>query len=202
MCACISKTTKQQTSKAIGKVERTVQMIRKFQKLSAPLTIAVWVVFAAGAVAQTVTKHDTDQPIDIEADSLEVQQDNNLAIFTGNVDVKQGDIRLQAKELRVSYGQADGDNEAAANVSGSIRRIDAKGNVFMSTPTETAKGDNGTYDVVKKVITMKGNVVLTRGKNVLRGDQLVYNMVTGRSELKGGGKTRVKGIFVPEKKKK
>lgn len=186
----------------IGKVERTVNMIRILPKTSVLVAVAVWMVCAAGAFAQSAAKHDTDLPIDIQADRLEIQQENNLAIWTGNVDVIQGDIRLQAKELRVSYGQAGGDTDGAANVSGSIRRIDARGDVFMSTPTETAKGDNGTYDVVTKMITMNGNVVLTRGKNVLRGDQLVYNMVTGRSVLTGGKKTRVKGIFVPEKKKK
>jgi lipopolysaccharide export system protein LptA len=183
-------------------------MTKKIQSVLGILVFLGWAVLASTALAQPkLAKHDTDQPIDIEADSLEVQQDKNLAIFTGNVDVKQGNIRLQAKELRVSYGQASGETKADANVSGSIRRIDAKGDVFMSTPTETAKGDNGSYDVVAKVITMTGNVVLTQGGNVLRGNQLVYNMVTGRSEMKGGKmkdgkKTRIKGIFVPEKKKK
>jgi len=178
-------------------------MIRKNCGLLALLVVFGLTALASTVPAQSLTaKHDTDQPIDIEADSLEVQQDNSLAIFKGNVDVKQGDIRLQAEELRVSYGDGGENTENEANVSGSIRRIEATGNVFMSTPMETVKGDIGVYDVVKKQITMNGNVVLTRGKNVLRGDVLVYNMTTGRSELKGGKNTRVKGIFIPEKKKK
>ena len=157
----------------------------------------------SGASGQQLNlgKHDTDQPIEINADSLEVLQDKNLAIFRGNVDVKQGKIRLQADELKVRYRQAGGDQ--SGNVSGSIERIDATGNVFMSTPTETAKGDKGSYDMASRVITLVGNVVLTRGKNVMRGQHLVYNMINGRSEMKGGGKGgRVKGLFVPEKKSK
>ncbi len=181
-------------------------MRRYILKIFGILTFVGFALSLTPSVAQQaiVGKHDTDQPIDIEADSLEVQQENNLAIFRGNVDVKQGNIRLQSQELRVTYGQA-GDNDGGASsggVSGAIRQIEAKGNVFMSTPNETAKGDRGSYDVVNKQIKMSGNVVLTRGKNILRGEQLVYNMVNGHSELKGGKKKRVSGRFETEKKKK
>ena len=41
----------------------------------------------------------SDQPIDINADKLEIQQDKNLAIFTGNVIAEQGLIKLQAEQL-------------------------------------------------------------------------------------------------------
>ncbi len=166
---------------------------------------AIFAVFAASAIAPSTSeaqalkpggKHDTNQPIEINADSLEVQQDNNVAIFRGNVDVKQGEIRLQAKELRVKYRQG-GDNGGDDGISGSIERIDANGDVFMSTPQETAKGDKGVYDLQSRQVTLTGKVVLTRGKNVIRGNKLVYNMINGHAQMKGG---RVKGIFVPDRK--
>ena len=154
-------------------------------------TVAPWAQTAdrAGAI-----QADTDQPIEINADSLEVQQDNNLAIFTGNVDAAQGRIRLRADRLTVHYRPG---GSAAADVQGTISRIEATGQVFVWSPEETAQGDNGVYDVASKQIVLTGTVVLTRGDNVVRGKRLVMNMQTGRSEMKGG---RVQGIFVPPKK--
>ncbi|WP_169566553.1 lipopolysaccharide transport periplasmic protein LptA [Sneathiella limimaris] len=148
---------------------------------------------------------DTDQPIEILADSLEVQQAKQQATFAGNVQVLQGEIRLQAAKLIVHY--SDTKNEKNANTDGDapqIRKIDAVGEVFLSSPRETAQGDKGTYDVINKQINLEGNVVLTQGQNILRGQKMVLDLVSGRSRIVGTGtgnsSGRVRGIFVPEKK--
>ena len=145
---------------------------------------------------------DTNQPIEITADSLEVQQANQQAIFEGNVQVVQGEIRMRSSKLVVHYSEKNQSNDGAPT---NIRQIDAMGDVFLSSPRETAQGDKGVYDVTNKQIDLQGNVVLTQGKNVLRGDNLTLDLVSGKSRVEGGattdGKTgRVKGIFVPEKK--
>lgn len=160
--------------------------------------------FGAGAQTPAI---DTDQPIRINADSLEVKQQQQLAVFAGNVEAVQGNIVLRADTLRVHYKT---DEKGGGNT---ISRLDASGNVFIASPAETAQGQRGVYDVTAKVITLEGGVVLTRGDNVLRGSRLVLNLATGVSKLEGGvsgagmqGVTRrggrVQGIFVPEKKKK
>jgi lipopolysaccharide export system protein LptA len=140
-------------------------------------------------------KHDVDQPIEINADSLEVLQKDRRAVFRGNVDARQGRLRLKADELEVHY-QSKGE---ASQVAGSITRIDARGSVFVSLPMETAQGDVGVYDVTAKKITLTGKVVLTRGDNVIRGQRLVLDLATGKSRIEGGG-GRVRGYFVPRKK--
>jgi len=150
------------------------------------------------ASAQSVVpRGDADKPIEIDADNLEVQQANNLAIFTGNVEATQGQIKLRADQIKVWY-QPDGKSNGSADATGAITRIDAIGNVFVSSLEETAQGDNGVYDVPAKTITLTGQVVLTRGENVIRGQQLVLNMETGRSQVQGGG-GRVRGLFVPSR---
>ena len=158
------------------------------------------VAFAQSAL--TGGSFDTNQPIEITADSLEVQQANQLAIFEGNVQVVQGEIRMRAAKLLVHYVDK---NQSDSGEPANIRQIDAMGDVFLSSPRETAQGDKGVYDVTNKQIDLQGNVVLTQGKNVLRGNKLTLNLITGMSRVEGGGTTdgstgRVKGIFVPEKK--
>lgn len=143
---------------------------------------------------------DTDKPIEISADSLEVKQDENIAIFTGNVDALQGDIRLRASQLTVHYRSGEG-GEAGVNA---ISRIDASGSVFITSGRETAQGETGVYDVENSLITLIQNVVLTRGENVIRGNRLVLDLVTGQTRVDGGESGprsggRVRSLFVPKR---
>ena len=101
--------------------------------------------------------HDANLPIEITADSLEVQQEQQLAIFRGTVDAVQGEMNLRADVLVVHYRPRE-DNQ------NSISLIEAEGSVFVSSPTEMAQGDRGTYDVDAQVVTLDGAVVLTQGE--------------------------------------
>ncbi len=142
--------------------------------------------------------HDTKQPIEIASDSLEVDQDQQIAVFQGNVDAVQGDLRLRTDKLEVHFEQ-DGDNTSTQ----SIDRMKAEGNVFIMSPNETAEGEWAEYEVSSRTITMRDNVRLTQGTNVLCGHTLEMNLDTGRSVLKGSCKTsknepsRVRGLFFP-----
>jgi lipopolysaccharide export system protein LptA len=142
---------------------------------------------------------DSDQPIDIDADNLEVRQDQNLAIFSGNVVAVQGRIQLRAEQLKVWYRPtANGASNSLGSPGGTIMRIDAINRVFVSSATENAKGDMAIYEVEEQRLTLTGAVVLSRGPDVLRGNKLVMNLATGQSKISGG---RVHGRFVPPKRK-
>jgi len=184
--------------------------IAKTSKLAA---VALFVSLSLGAApilaqsALSSSGFDADKPIEILADSLEVQQDKQIAVFEGNVQVIQGDIRLKSSKLHVFYADKSSTKPSAGeDQPPSIRKIEATGNVFLSSPRETAKGDTGTYDVVNKRIQLAGNVVLTQGQNILKGQRMILDLVTGKSRIEGTGagntKGRVRGIFVPQKKTK
>ncbi len=143
-----------------------------------------------------------DAPIEITADSLDVLQEKQVAIFTGNVEAIQGEIRLQADRMTVYY--TDGSQPTAAQSVSRISRLDVVGKVRLVSPTETARGDRGIYYVDRRLVRLLGNVVLTRGQNVLKGDGMEYDMASGRSRLVSkpsqagqNGNGRVKGLFVP-----
>ena len=178
-----------------------------------PVAAAIILAFVAGgADAQQKEllgrSYDVDQPIEISSDSLEVRQKENLAIFRGNVAAIQGRIRLRADRVDVHY-RPQGGTDSAGSISGVIAKLDAVGNVFISSPTETARGKVGVYDVDNKTVALSGGVVLTRGENVLRGERLVINLATGVTKLDGSAAGqasqarptgRVQGIFHPERK--
>lgn len=167
-------------------------MVMRHLKLFA----ALWVlVCAAPALAQGIADHDASLPIDIEADRLEVQQANESAIFFGNVDVQQGNLDLKSDQLEVFYALEG--NGASAQA---VKRIVAKGNVFITSPEETAQGDEGVYSLTDETLVLTGNVVLTRGDNVIRGGRLDIDLAASVATMRAAenqSNGRVRALFVP-----
>jgi lipopolysaccharide export system protein LptA len=147
-----------------------------------------------------------DQPIQIEAASLEMRDKKKEATFAGNVKVVQGDTTMTSKTLVVFYesggGQpaappapAKGAKSASAQSavmqsatpgpggSSSIKRLEARGNVVVTQKEQVVTGETAIFDTKTNLITMQGGVVLTQCKNVLRGDRLMVDMTTGVSRV-------------------
>lgn len=170
------------------------------------LPLVALLLWAGVANAQT-TKLDSSKPVEITADALEVLQEQQKAIFSGNVIATQGGVNMKSKRMVVHYRNSGGDKTAGdeAGAAQGVSRLEADGGVLFTSAVETAQGSQAVYDVDKRMITMTGDVILTRQKNVLKGTRLEYNLATGRSVLTGGvsGSTgssgRVRGLFVPEK---
>lgn len=152
-------------------------------------------LLALPAAAQQLIQRDPDAPIEIEADNLEVRRDQQIAIFTGNVDAVQGKMTLKTDELRVNYREGD---SGGADVGGAISQLEAVGNVEVITARERATGRRGVYNVDAGTIRLEGGVQLFRDDNVLTGQTLVMDLNTGVSTLDADQGGRVKGIFRPE----
>ena len=134
-----------------------------------------------------------DQPVHIEAATLEVRDKDKVATFSGNVRVTQGDTGLRCKSLLVFYEQggeegADKSKNLQAAKPGpggqqSIKRLEAHGGVIVTQKEQTATGDLGIFDMKSNTVTLTGNVMMTQGQNVLRGDRLVVDLTSGVSCL-------------------
>ena len=125
--------------------------------------------------------HNSNAPVDVTADRIEVQDRADRAIFAGNVHVTQAELTLETPRLTVAYSGGQG---GGTNVQ--IRRLDAAGGVVVRSPSETARGDFGIYDLDRKLITLIGNVELTRDNNRVNGARLVIDLNSGRAVIDGG----------------
>jgi lipopolysaccharide export system protein LptA len=149
-----------------------------------------------------------DQPIQIEAQALEMRDKKKEATFAGNVKVVQGDTTMTSNSLVVFYDQNTtaaapaGNPKAKAALiksatpgpggSSSIRRLEAKGGVVVTQKDQIVSGETAVFDTRTNLITMLGGVVLTQCKNVMRGDRLVVDMTTGVSRIESDtGKVQV-----------
>ncbi|HEU4705450.1 MAG TPA: LptA/OstA family protein [Sphingomicrobium sp.] len=137
----------------------------------------------AAALAQTndpvsaLRGHDSNAPIDVAADRIEVQDRADRAIFAGNVRVRQASLSLDTERLTVAYSSGGGIQ---------IRRLDAAGGVVVRSPSETARGNFGIYDLDKRLITLVGAVQLSRAGSQIMGSRLVIDLDSGRAVIDGG----------------
>ncbi len=175
---------------------------------------------AVGPAQSIIQEQNQDQPIQIEAATLEVHDKDKMATFSGDVQVVQGDTTIKCQSLVIFYGGERGSgarqNVASAAPPASaeqgghpapphgaqdIRRIEARGGVTVITKDQNASGDLGVYDLKKKQITLTGNVTVSQGKNVLHGDRVVVDTATGNAHFESGatGQNRVRALILPSK---
>lgn len=147
------------------------------------------------------------EPIQIDADSLEVLDQEQKAIYKGNVIVKQGETTMKAAKVTVYYDRRGstplGAKAAPAPIAGAndntaLKKVEAEGGVAIFSRDQVATGDRAIYDRSTDLVTMTGNVTLSKGQNVTRGQRLVYNVGSGLATMEAGASGgRVSSSFTP-----
>lgn len=143
-------------------------------------------VFAVPATAQTNINlggiaADPSAPVEVTADNLNVNQDTGSAVFSGNVVIGQGDLRLSAPSVQVTYAADSGD----------ITRLQATGGVTFATATEAAEAQSADYNLASGLLTLNGDVLLTQGQSALSADSMVLDLNAGTAQMNG----RVRTVF-------
>lgn len=163
------------------------------------LAFAWLVAGVPGAVAQTFDTGfaqlagDSSEPIEIEADELEVRDEEGVAVFSGNVTVRQAGASLQTQELTVHYvrDRAEPVDRSLEGGAQEIARLEAMGRVLVTAEGQAATGDRGFVDMQAKTMEIAGNVTLTQGPNVVTGDRLVVDLDNGRARVESSSRVRV-----------
>jgi lipopolysaccharide export system protein LptA len=196
------------------------------------LTLAALAVvaFAAPAAAQgqqgSVTSAfsgfsaKSNEPVNVESDNLEVRDQDQAAVFSGNVVLKQAGSTVTARKLTIFYykkgegpkpagsgqGARPAQGETRAPEGGSapeagrdIRRMEAEGDVTVTQRNQKASGARGTFDVESNKVELSGGVVVSQNDNVIRGERLRVDLTTQTSRIEGGG-GRVQGVFRPQQR--
>jgi lipopolysaccharide export system protein LptA len=191
-----------------------------------PIVIAA-ILLASAALAQSPKgganlpnafqgfSSDRNEPVKIEANSLEIHDKDSYAVFSGNVVVQQGESTMRCRELKVHYVGSLRGNEKSEKAGGAkstpgqtvtndpaqrIRRLEALGGVVITSKDQKATGNSGVFDMPTNTATIVGNVVITQGPNIMRADKLIVDLKTGFSRMESvakNGSSRVQGLFVP-----
>ena len=156
---------------------KTMTALRIFGASFALTGVALGGVALAQSPISALRGHNTNAPIDVSADRIEVQDRADRAIWSGNVQVRQDQLTLEAQRLTLAYTTAGGLE---------IDRLDASGGVVVRSPSETARGDFGIYYLNRRLIMLIGSVRLERGDSRISGGRLTIDLDSGRAVVDGG----------------
>ncbi len=131
-------------------------------------------VFAAGV------------PIHVEADRMTSTEKTGSVVFTGNVDAKQGDVRIRADEMTVYYTKPEEKKEKEAKKkSQQVEKLVCLGNVEVTRGEWLGTGKKMIYLSAERQVVLMGNAKAWQGQNVVSGSKIIYYLDEGRSEVIG-----------------
>jgi lipopolysaccharide export system protein LptA len=147
-------------------------------------------------------KADRNAPMEVEANTLDLHDASNKAVFNGNVGARQGDLLLRTVELTAFYsgragiGLAEtGDNTTAktkGQEKGEIVRLEARRKVILTSKDQTATAEWANFDVKDNKALLGGGVTITRPtddplkKDIVQGELLKVDLTTGVYHVEAG----------------
>ena len=157
-------------------------------KYAALGALSVFAVHGAMAPAQVVQSHNSNAPVDVAADRIELQDRADRVVLSGGVQVTQAGLTIRSARMTVAYSGAG---------AVEINRIDATGGVTITKDDLRATGGTAIYDLDARLITLIGDVQLVQGANRLNGGRVTIDLNNGRSAISGsanaGGQRRRHG---------
>jgi LPS export ABC transporter protein LptC len=159
---------------------------------------------ATGGVAQFKTSPDA--PVDVEADSLDVDDNARIAVFRGDVVTRQGEVTMRSSEIQAYYtgsarladttgqtsqgptsqGQTSQGQTSQGQAGGGteLSRIEAKGAVVVTSEDgRKVTGSAARFDAKSNSVVVSGDVELSQAGTVVRGSRLVIDMTTGKATI-------------------
>lgn len=142
----------------------------------------------------------------ISPDQIVTARDNFEYFVTDGRLIANGAVKIVRGEDTITTDRAIAFFSENAQGKRELQRLEAKGNVVITTPTEVLYGDQGHYDAASNIAEIYGNVKITRGPNILEGERAEVNLTTNISRMFGGtpsgdntgGTGRVRGVFYPD----
>ena len=162
------------------------------------IAIAALLTFTA---AHAATEESTE-PINIEANRMVSQENENSVVFIGNVDARQGKLTIHTDEMTVFYSGAK-NNKDKQTIS-QMEKLICKNNVKIVQNDWLGTGDRMDYFAKDRKVILSGNAKAWQGQNMVAGKTIIYYLDEKRSVVEQDETTkgRVKAVLPPESNKK
>jgi lipopolysaccharide export system protein LptA len=134
-----------------------------------------------------------NEPIVVRSNELEFDYQANKVIYRGQVNVKQGDLAIDCKELVVNLVRGTKEDSLE------LRDVTAVGDVIITQGERKATGGKAIFDQQKRQIVLLENPVLHDGPNEVTGERIVVYLDEGRSVVESSPQKRVSAILYPGK---
>lgn len=159
-----------------------------------------WLIAALFGVSHSAfaLRGDTDQPIHIDSGSQSLE--NNVVIFSENVVITQGSIKVSADKVKIIRQEGKKEIVEAAGSPVSFQQTLDNGKPVQG------KGNQVHYDLGSEFLVLSGNAELRQLDSFIQAEKITYDVKKQQLKASSGGKSRVKTVLIPaqlqESKKK
>jgi len=130
---------------------------------------------------------DKDKPIELAADSVDVDEAMGISTYKGDVDLRQGSMRLQASKITVKQAGKKPNQITAFGSPVKFEQKSEKGQI-------KARAKRIEYAVNSETLQLIGDASLSQAGDTIKSDRITYDRVNHK--MKAGaaakGKQRVK----------
>lgn len=180
--------------------------IKRKQALSMLNTAKHWALAAMLMTASSIAmaeSSDRDQPIDLEADAVEVDDAKQTSTYIGNVILTQGTLVIKADKLIVREDKNGFQHSTSLGNPTTFKQKRTGKDEWLQGSALRIEYD-GRMDKVK----LFKKAWVKRGEDIVHGDYIMYDAIAEYAEVKGGTKSatnptgRVKAVIQPRKRDK
>lgn len=153
--------------------------------------LALWLLLPVVQGARALDS-DSEQPMYIEADRVEVREEENMSLYAGHVLITQGSLRLSADEVTVYHREDRRPRQIIA--LGTPARLTQQ--LDDSEDELQAFALRMEYDVERDHLTLIEQAELIQGDDRVSGERILYDR--SRAQFRAGGGGRVRITLTPE----
>src|SRR6185295_12571978 len=151
------------------------------------LVVALTAALAVGMnfpLLSLAEKADSDKPVNLEADRVDLDDAKKEAVFVGNVTLTQGTLSIRADKIIVKQDAAGFQYGIAYGKPAHFRQKREGYDEYIEGFSERLE-----YDGKADKVQMFTNARIQRGGDEVRGDYISYNAVTEYFQVIGGAKS-------------
>ena len=129
----------------------------------------------------------TDE-LKINSDQLEVDRNNKVSIFSGNVHAYNKDLNIWSEKLTVKFNNDEND----------VQELNAENKVKIVNQGITATGERGIYYPNEDILNLFDNVEVVENSNYVKCDELSLDLKNSTSIMKSSSSKRVEAYLISE----
>lgn len=168
--------------------------LNRNRRASLAASLSLFLACLAPAVQALST--DKDQPIQVEADKAQLDDKNNVSVYTGNVVLTQGSIRMTGDKMTVyNTENHELDTLIMEGNPATYRQLPDNSKVYDEAEAKTIK-----YFELKNRVLLIENAVVRQEDFFMRGDRIEYD--TKLNQAKAESKPAAAGGPETEKKER
>jgi lipopolysaccharide export system protein LptA len=177
---------------------------KPFSRIAESLRILAAAMLVVGAGLLPAAAAETETPaaaeeIHVQADKLVANTQALQAEFSGNVRVTQGATVIASDRLRIHFASGAAGAQKEGEITESIEKIVASGNVQIRFENGLAVTQEAVYNIEANLFVLTGDgTTVTSGKNTISGRRIILDRSNGQVTVERGDNSRVEAVFYPD----